>query len=255
MKIDRSRHVLASVRLFDGTDTPRHLRFLPTPHCKGGAATDARRAVRPRFHDRQGPGPDHPTPPAARLRRGAGVDRGRRVRGPGVGRRPEGAAGLGCAAGRRRQAAGGRAPRLAHRPGLPLGPPCRPDPGAAEGLAHRAPLLHQEPWLDTTNAFGEVLFHITVGYAQLERSIIAERVRAGMDRARRQGRTLGRPRAEERPEVRRRWPEVQAALAAGTLSRRAEARRLGLGTATVRRMLDEGCAEKGAAERAREPVF
>ncbi len=100
-----------------------------------------------------------------------------------------------------------------------------------------------------------MLFHITVGYAQLERSIIAERVRAGMDRARRQGRTLGRPRAEERPEVRRRWPEVQAALAAGTLSRRAEARRLGLGTATVRRMLDEGCAEKGAAERAREPVF
>ena len=107
---------------------------------------------------------------------------------------------------------------------------------------------YQEPWLDTTNAFGEALYYITVAYAQLERSIIAERVRAGMDRARRQGRTLGRPRAEERPEVRRRWPEVRAGLEAGTLSLRVAARRLGVGTATVRRMLAEGRAEKGAAD-------
>ncbi len=95
---------------------------------------------------------------------------------------------------------------------------------------------YQEPWLDTTSPFGEALYYITVAYAGLERAMIAERVKAGMDRAKRQGRTLGRPKAEERPEVRRRWPEVKAGLEAGTLSLRAAARYLGVGTATVRRM-------------------
>lgn len=50
-----------------------------------------------------------------------------------------------------------------------------------------------ESWIDTTAPFGEALFYITAAYASLERSIITERVRAGMDRARRQGKSLGRP--------------------------------------------------------------
>ncbi len=52
---------------------------------------------------------------------------------------------------------------------------------------------YTEPWLDTTSPFGEALYYITAAYAQLERGILAERVRAGMERARRQGRRLGRP--------------------------------------------------------------
>src|SRR5262245_57996863 len=52
---------------------------------------------------------------------------------------------------------------------------------------------YTEPWLDTTSPFGEALYYITAAYAQLERGILAERVRAGMDRARRQGRHIGRP--------------------------------------------------------------
>ena len=43
---------------------------------------------------------------------------------------------------------------------------------------------YTEPWLDTTSPFGEALYYITAAYAQLERGILAERVRAGMDRAR-----------------------------------------------------------------------
>lgn len=42
---------------------------------------------------------------------------------------------------------------------------------------------YQEPWLDTTSPFGEALYYITVAYVQLERNLIAERVKAGMDRA------------------------------------------------------------------------
>jgi DNA invertase Pin-like site-specific DNA recombinase len=41
---------------------------------------------------------------------------------------------------------------------------------------------YSEPWLDTTSPFGEALYYITVAYAQLERGIISERVRASMDR-------------------------------------------------------------------------
>jgi DNA invertase Pin-like site-specific DNA recombinase len=103
---------------------------------------------------------------------------------------------------------------------------------------------YSEPWLDTTSPFGEALYYITVAYAQLERGILRERVKAGMERARRQGRRVGRPRATERPGVRRAWPGVAADLAAGTISIRAAARRLGVGAATVRRMLAER-AEKG----------
>lgn len=114
---------------------------------------------------------------------------------------------------------------------------------------------YQEPWLDTTSPFGEALYYITVAYAGLERAMIAERVRAGMDRAKRQGRTLGRPKAQERPEVRRAWPEVRAAMEAGTLSLRAAARVLRVGAATVRRMLaEEGRAEKGVPAEARKPA-
>ncbi|MFQ5968653.1 MAG: recombinase family protein, partial [Acidimicrobiia bacterium] len=42
---------------------------------------------------------------------------------------------------------------------------------------------YSEPWLDTTSPFGEALYYITVAYAQLERGILRERVKAGMDRA------------------------------------------------------------------------
>jgi len=52
---------------------------------------------------------------------------------------------------------------------------------------------YSEPWIDTTTPFGEALFHITVAWAQLEKATIAERVKAGMHRASREGKTIGRP--------------------------------------------------------------
>lgn len=55
---------------------------------------------------------------------------------------------------------------------------------------------YQEPYLDTTSPFGEALFYITMAYAQLERGILQERVKAGMERAKREGKAIGRPRAE-----------------------------------------------------------
>ena len=56
---------------------------------------------------------------------------------------------------------------------------------------------YSEPWLDTTSVFGEALYYITVAYAQLERGILRERVKAGMERARRQGKRIGRPKVTD----------------------------------------------------------
>jgi DNA invertase Pin-like site-specific DNA recombinase len=96
---------------------------------------------------------------------------------------------------------------------------------------------YQEPWLDTTSPFGEAMFHITVAWAGLERGTIQERVKAGMARAKHEGKQLGRPRVTSRPAFARRWPKVHAEITAGRLSHRKAARSLGIGTATLTRLL------------------
>ncbi|APV44769.1 Site-specific DNA recombinase [Dehalogenimonas formicexedens] len=101
---------------------------------------------------------------------------------------------------------------------------------------------YTEPWLDTTSPFGEVLYYITVAYAQMERSILRERVKAGMDRARKQGMQIGRPRVTDRRGFNQTYGAVLERLKAGELSRRQAARELRIGYATFKRLLD---ADKG----------
>jgi DNA invertase Pin-like site-specific DNA recombinase len=48
--------------------------------------------------------------------------------------------------------------------------------------------------MDTTTPTGKMVFTVLGAVAELERSLIAERVRAGLRNARAKGRTLGRPR-------------------------------------------------------------
>ncbi len=50
--------------------------------------------------------------------------------------------------------------------------------------------------IDTSSPLGSAIFTIISAVAQLERDIIAERVKAGLRRAKENGRTLGRPKAE-----------------------------------------------------------
>jgi DNA invertase Pin-like site-specific DNA recombinase len=89
-----------------------------------------------------------------------------------------------------------------------------------------------EPWLDTTSAFGEALYYITAAYAQLERGILSERVRAGMTRAKKQGTTLGRPAA-----LNGNLDALIPDLLSGTLSCRQAAKQLGVTPSTVSRTL------------------
>jgi len=84
--------------------------------------------------------------------------------------------------------------------------------------------------LDTSTPIGQAMFTIIGAMAQLERDIIRERVKAGLERAKARGIRLGRPRV---PVV----AEELAALRAQGLSVGETARRLRCSRSTVRRYL------------------
>jgi len=56
-------------------------------------------------------------------------------------------------------------------------------------------MSHQEPWLDTAGPVSELITAIFAWVGQFERQRITERIQAGLERAKRQGKQLGRPRA------------------------------------------------------------
>ena len=91
---------------------------------------------------------------------------------------------------------------------------------------------------DTTTAIGRLLLNILAALAEFELEMIRERVKAGMERARRQGKRIGRPRVTERRGFKRRFGAVLERLSEGTISRRQAARELGIGYATFKRLID-----------------
>ena len=60
--------------------------------------------------------------------------------------------------------------------------------------------LHQQA-VDTTTPAGRALFQMMGVFAEFERSMIQERVKAGLQRARSQGKRLGRPRCISRQRM------------------------------------------------------
>ena len=84
--------------------------------------------------------------------------------------------------------------------------------------------------IDTSSPLGSAIFTIISAVAQLERDIIAERVKAGLRRAKAQGKKLGRPRASIDLEKLHR-------LHCEGLSHRQIAAHLGISHASVGRML------------------
>jgi len=57
---------------------------------------------------------------------------------------------------------------------------------------------------DLTTSMGQAMLTIISAFAQLERDMIRERTMAGLERARRQGKTLGRPKGSKDKKYRRR---------------------------------------------------
>ena len=92
--------------------------------------------------------------------------------------------------------------------------------------------LHQQG-IDTTTPGGKAMFQMLGVFAEFERAMIVERVRAGMARARAKGKHLGRPRIAAKLE--RKIVEVRA-TGKGI---KKTAQLVGVAPATVRRVLAE----------------
>ncbi|SRR6266566_9491236 len=92
---------------------------------------------------------------------------------------------------------------------------------------------------DTTSPTGRLVFAILAAVAEMERDLIAERVKEGMRLAASKGVKLGRPSVTDGPGFHRRWPPVREAVLNGALSRRKAARQLRIGATTLRRLLGD----------------
>lgn len=92
--------------------------------------------------------------------------------------------------------------------------------------------LHQQG-IDTTTPAGKALYQMMGVFAEFERTMIRERVMAGLARARRQGKRLGRPRVSRRTER-----DILKARTEGKGINRI-ARELGTGSSVVRRVIEE----------------
>src|SRR5260370_29900344 len=89
--------------------------------------------------------------------------------------------------------------------------------------------LHQQG-LDTTTPAGKAMFQMMGVFAEFERTMIQERVRAGMARAKREGKHIGRP--PMAPELQQRILEARAS----GLSVRKTAAKFGIDPGTVQRL-------------------
>ena len=95
---------------------------------------------------------------------------------------------------------------------------------------------HQEA-LDTSTPMGKAMFTIIAAMAELERSVIRERVVAGLDHARLRGTKSGRPVGRPRVVFRR---DMVGQLRQGGLSWSQIARELGASPTSVRRAFEAG---------------
>jgi DNA invertase Pin-like site-specific DNA recombinase len=96
--------------------------------------------------------------------------------------------------------------------------------------------LHQQG-IDTTTPAGKAMFQMMGVFAEFERAMIQERVRAGLARAKDEGKTLGRPKIAPATEK-----AIRAALTKGEEGIHKIATRFGVGTGTVQRIKSEMAA-------------
>ena len=87
--------------------------------------------------------------------------------------------------------------------------------------------------IDTTTPMGKLVFQLTGAFAEFERTMIRQRIKAGLKRAVAQGVKLGRPNIDSATE---RKVRKQLAKGVGILK---VAKSLGIGTGTVQRIAKE----------------
>jgi DNA invertase Pin-like site-specific DNA recombinase len=110
-------------------------------------------------------------------------------------------------------------------------------------ITARDAYLHQQA-VDTTTPGGRALFQMMGVFAEFERAMIRDRVKAGFANSRAKGVRLGAPPTGDKMVTR-----VEREKAKG-LSMRAIAAKLGVGTGTVHRVLNGEHVSQAAPHRA-----
>jgi DNA invertase Pin-like site-specific DNA recombinase len=59
--------------------------------------------------------------------------------------------------------------------------------------AHGVQLYFHQPAIDTTTPSGKLMYGVFASFSEFERNLIRERIKLGIERARREGKSLGRP--------------------------------------------------------------
>src|SRR5262245_25130702 len=106
--------------------------------------------------------------------------------------------------------------------------------------------LHQQG-VDTSTPAGKALFQMLGVFAEFEHAMITDRVRAGLRRARAQGKRLGRPRVSEQIER-----AIRKELVKGR-GIHAVAEAIGVGAGTVQRVKAEIASENRIPEGGQKP--
>lgn len=102
---------------------------------------------------------------------------------------------------------------------------------------HKIELVSVTDNIDTTTSSGRLFYHIIGSIAEYEREIIVERTQAGLDRAKSEGKTLGRPSADiSLAEIKR--------LQAEGLAITKIARRYGVSRTTIYNKINESETKK-----------
>jgi DNA invertase Pin-like site-specific DNA recombinase len=100
--------------------------------------------------------------------------------------------------------------------------------------------IHQQG-IDTSTPAGRMIYQVSGVFAEFERAMIVERVKAGLKRAKAEGKTLGRPKVSADVEA-----KIREQLALG-LGIRKVARMIPCGTGTVQRV--KAATGDGGADR------
>ena len=110
-----------------------------------------------------------------------------------------------------------------------------PEAGLYTDLTPYCPALKDpDPGAGTCNSKPKVIWYEDSEMMAIHREL----VKSGMQRARQQGKRIGRPRVSERPGFSERFAAVVGRIGPGGLSRRQAARELAIGYATLKRLLD-----------------
>ncbi len=97
-----------------------------------------------------------------------------------------------------------------------------------------ADLYLDQQAIDTTTPMGKLLYQVCGAFAEFERAMIQQRIHAGLTRAKKAGKQLGRPRVDPAVEE-----AIRTALLAGGKGIHAVARAHGVGSGTVQRIKAE----------------